>query len=98
MATAILALASQSIAAEDWSQYESGRDNIRLDGYQGQPGYIAFYDGNGNVIGYLYASEGRLFWVTPGSFTANSGSAFGTDRVDDASHASRLDGTKVDNP
>lgn len=42
------------VFAVDWSQYESGRDNIRLDGYQGQPGYIAFTDGSGTVTGYLW--------------------------------------------
>jgi hypothetical protein len=50
-------VAVSSVFATDWSQYESGRDNIRLDGYQGQPGYIAFTDGNGIVRGYVYMDE-----------------------------------------
>jgi len=72
VAFAFLIISSNSYSA-DWSRYESGRNNIRLDGYQGQPGYIHFTDGNGNTIGYLYASIAsrkgdnayRLFWATP---------------------------------
>src|SRR3990167_4164240 len=41
-------------AATDWSKFESGRDNIRLEGYQGQPGYIAFQNGSGTTTGYLW--------------------------------------------
>jgi hypothetical protein len=57
------------VYAVDWSQYESGRDNIRLDGYQSQPGYIAFTDGNGTTIGYIWMSTtspyaGRLVYCT----------------------------------
>ena len=72
LAIAILALASQALAV-DWSQYESGRDNIRLDGYQTQPGYIAFTNGDGTVLGYLFAStqvsDGsyHLYWVSSGA-------------------------------
>jgi len=44
-------------AASDWDEYESGRNNIRLEGYQGQPGYICFEDGDGNVLGYIYWNE-----------------------------------------
>jgi hypothetical protein len=59
----IMFIISPVLAAEDWSQYESGRDNIRLDGYHSQPGYISFADGNGVVRGYLFAdSNGRLRW------------------------------------
>ena len=47
--------------AADWSKYESGRDNIRLHGYQGQPGYIEFQDGSGNITGYLWMGfEGAI--------------------------------------
>lgn len=57
-----LCVAGVSFAA-DWSQYESGRNNIRLDGYQGQPGYIAFTDGSGNTLGYVFMSTGSgLVW------------------------------------
>ena len=53
------------VLAADWSQYESGRDNIRLDGYQGQPGYIALTDGSGTVLGYLWmGANGKLKWCT----------------------------------
>jgi len=45
------------VFAADWSQYESGRNNIRLDGYDDQPGYIAFTDGSGNTTGYLWYDE-----------------------------------------
>jgi len=41
-------------SATNWSKFESGRNNIRLDGYDGQPGYIAFTDGSGTVTGYLW--------------------------------------------
>jgi hypothetical protein len=64
MAIAILALASQCYAV-DWSQYESGRDNIRLDGYQGQPGYIAFTDGNGTTLGYMWmGANNKIKWCS----------------------------------
>ena len=57
-------------AAEDWSQYESGRDNIRLDGYNSQPGYIAFADGAGTVRGYMFTStDYNLYYVTTGKIT-----------------------------
>lgn len=52
-------------AAENWQNYESGRNNIRLEGYNGQPGYIAFEDGDGNVTGYLWMSDnGQLVFVS----------------------------------
>lgn len=67
MAIAILALASQAFAV-DWSQYESGRDNIRLDGYQGQPGYIAFTDGSGTTVGYIWMdSSGQPRFCSKGA-------------------------------
>ena len=47
-------LAVPVFAATDWSDFESGRNNTRLDGYDGQPGYIAFTDGSGNITGYLW--------------------------------------------
>ena len=69
MAIAILALASQGYAA-DWSQYESGTNNIRLDGYQGQPGYIKFTNGNGTTIGYFWLDRNRgLVWCSPEAIT-----------------------------
>lgn len=49
-----LCFAQVSFAAENWSNYESGRNNIRLEGYSGQPGYIGFEDGSGNVTGYMF--------------------------------------------
>lgn len=53
------------VYALDWTQYESGRNNIRLDGYQGQPGYVSFTDGNGTVLGYLWMSSGSgLVWAS----------------------------------
>ena len=88
-AIAILALASQCYAAEDWSQYESGRNNIRLDGYAGQPGYIAFTDGDGNIAGYLYASRDpttglvQLLFLTPGAFSSGG---LGSQSLEDATY------------
>jgi len=49
----------------NWSKYESGTNNVRVDGYQGQPGYIAFADGNGTVLGYLwFNSNGEVVYCT----------------------------------
>jgi len=65
-----LCLVQSKVEAEDWSKYESGRNNIRLDGYDGQAGYVAFTDGDGTVTGYLWAStsgSGHLLWVTAGA-------------------------------
>ena len=54
--------------AADWSQYESGRNNIRLDGDQGQPGYISFTDGSGTVLGYIWmSSDSTLVWCSAGA-------------------------------
>ena len=74
--TVVLMVAAASVlflayAAENWRNYESNRNNIQLDGYLSQPGYIAFTDGDGNVIGYLYACtdgfpNGRLYWAGAG--------------------------------
>ena len=52
------------IIGDDWSRYDTGYGNIRLDGYKSQPGYVAFTDGNGTIIGYLWAhaATGRLYW------------------------------------
>lgn len=62
-----MVLVSSALAA-DWSQYESGRNSIRLDGYDGQTGYIKFMDGNGNINGYLWiSSNGLVKTCTPGA-------------------------------
>ena len=53
----LMFVAMPVFAATDWDEFESGRNNIRLQGYQGQPGYIEFQDGDGNVLGYLYWNE-----------------------------------------
>ena len=62
--------------AVDWSQYESIRDNVRLEGYQGMPGYMAFGDGDGNILGYVWMSPGKgLVWcsaTTGTSYTAGN--------------------------
>lgn len=50
-------LALPVFAATDWDEFESGRNNIRLEGYQGQPGYVEYQDGDGNVLGYVYWNE-----------------------------------------
>lgn len=79
-----------SYAAEDWSKYESGRDNIRLDGYHGQPGYIAFYDGAGNLAGYLFVSRDptsglcQLLFVSPDAFSTGE---LGTQSLEDVSYS-----------
>ncbi len=57
--------------AVDWSQYESIRDNVRLEGYQGMPGYMAFGDGDGNILGYVWMSPGKgLVWCSATSGTS----------------------------
>lgn len=72
----VLVFAGECFAA-DWSRYESGRNNVRLKGYQGQPGYIAFENGSGKVFGYMWISPGHgLVWcsaVSGTSYIANSG-------------------------
>jgi len=61
---AVALIASTSFAA-DWSRYESGRNNVRVDGYDSQPGYISFTDGNGTVLGYIWMSPDRgLVWAS----------------------------------
>lgn len=68
LALLISIISVSSALAADWSQYESGRSNIRLDGYDGQTGYIKFMDGNGNINGILWiSSSGLLKVVTPGA-------------------------------
>ena len=73
--------------AVDWSQYESIRGNIRLEGYQSMPGYIAFGDGDGNILGYVWMSPGKgLVWCsatkgtsyTAGNNTSTSSAGEGT--------------------
>lgn len=57
--------------AVDWSQYESIRDNVRLEGYQSMPGYMAFGDGDGNILGYVWMSPGAgLVWCSATSGTS----------------------------
>lgn len=64
----MFALSVPLAEAADWSKYESGRNNIRLDGYDGQPGYVEFTDGNGNTTGYLFmTSGGVLKRISPGA-------------------------------
>ncbi len=59
----LIGFSGVSHSAMDWSKFESGRDNIRLDGYKSQPGYISFTDGDGTVIGYVFgSSDGKLYW------------------------------------
>lgn len=83
-----------SFAAENWSKYESGRNNIRLDGYHGQPGYIAFYDGDGNLAGYLFASRDpntglvQLIFVSPDAFSTGG---LGTQSLEDVSYGNVID-------
>jgi len=58
-------LSSTAVMAADWSAYESGRNNISLIGYRGQPGYIAFGDGDGGILGLVWMSSGKgLVWCS----------------------------------
>ena len=76
-----------SANAADWSVYESGRNNIRLDGYDGQPGYIEFQDGSGAILGYLFASDdGKLYFSTTTDITLTTtklGTVVGEKKVAD---------------
>ena len=59
--------------AADWSKYDTGFDNVRVDGYGGQPGYIAFTNGSGTIVGYLYMStDNKLYFVTDGAITLST--------------------------
>ena len=66
--------AGLAYGAANWSKYESGTNNVRVDGYQGQPGYIAFTDGDGNKRGYLWFSEelNELVWCTDEAIDLNT--------------------------
>ena len=65
-----LALTPAAFSATDWSDFESGRGSTRIDGYQGQPGYMAFTDGDGSVGGYIYWNDvaDELYVVTAAAF------------------------------
>lgn len=65
--TLLMLIAMPVFAATDWDEFESGRDNIRLDGYQGQPGYIQFADGSGTNTAIIYwnATAGEFYALTP---------------------------------
>ena len=60
-------MAFPAFAATKWDEFESGRDNIRLEGYQGQPGYIQFQDGSGTktIILYWNKEYDELFVLSP---------------------------------
>ena len=78
-----LLLVPTTIAATDWDEFESGRDNVRLDGYQGQPGYMAFTDGSGNTEGYIYWNDvaDELYVVTASAFDTTVALGSGTTNV-----------------
>jgi len=71
----VFGIASVGYCATNWSKFENKGNNLAVQGYQGQPGYIAFEDGNGTVKGYLYFNEtaGELYWVTPDGLAMTSG-------------------------
>ena len=59
----VVALFAGIANAADWSKYDTGFTSLRVEGYQTQPGYIAFQDGSGAVVGYVFASaNGRLYY------------------------------------
>lgn len=65
--------------ATDWDEFESGRNNIRLDGYDGQPGYIRFIDQAGNTSGFLFgSSDDNLYWIEIDDITV------GTNKIGEA--------------
>ncbi|MFH1640556.1 MAG: hypothetical protein ABIA66_01195 [Candidatus Omnitrophota bacterium] len=69
----MMAMSIPLFAATDWDEFESGRNNIRLEGYHSQPGYVEFQDGDGNVLGYLYWNEdaNEPYVVTPSEFNTS---------------------------
>jgi len=57
--------------AADWSQFESIRNNVRVEGYHSMPGYIAFGDGDGSVYAIMWMSPGKgLVWCSVGNGTS----------------------------
>lgn len=68
----LLVISFSGYAAENWKNYESGRNNIRLEGYKGQPGYIAFEDGNGTTLGYLFMSDAHLVFVSASAWDTST--------------------------
>ena len=57
--------------AADWSQFETITNNQRLEGYKDMPGYVAFGDGAGNVLGIMWMSPGQgLVWCSVGNGTS----------------------------
>jgi len=80
--TFLMLLATPSFAATNWSKFENRGNNLHLEGYQSQPGYIAFEDGDGNIMGYLYYNEaaGEPYWVSPDGLALSTGT-----RIDEGS-------------
>lgn len=66
----LVGLLSLNVYAFDWRQAESGRYNIRLEGYKGQPGYIAFEDSSSHQ-GVLFAHGNKLYWYTGSTTTSD---------------------------
>lgn len=89
----IMFVFSSTCFAVDWSAYESGRNNIRLQGYQSMPGYIAFGDGTGTVLGYVWMSPTKgLVWCS-----ATSGTSHLPNLTDPYTGAINLTNTKLTN-
>lgn len=66
----ISSLVLSNANAFDWRQAESGRYNIKLEGYQGQPGYVSFQD-SGAHQGLLFAHDNKLYWYTGSTTTSD---------------------------
>ena len=92
---ALMFVFTSTCFAADWSKYESGRNNIRLSGYQSQPGYIAFEDGDGTVLGYMWMSTGKgLVWC---SATSGTSYTLGSNSEDYQHGMINLENTKLTN-
>jgi len=64
----VFGIASVGYSATDWSKFENKGNALALEGYQGQPGYIRFYDGSGTLTGYFWISKTKgPMWCTPGA-------------------------------
>jgi len=64
----LMFVAMPVFAGTDWEKFESGGGAaLRLTGYQGQPAYIEFQDGDGTILGYLYWNEtaNKVYVITP---------------------------------
>lgn len=70
--------------AADWSKYDTGMTSLRVTGYQGQAGYIAFYDGENVLVGILWAHDNQnLYWQKASGAGGSNAVNLGTTKLND---------------